>query len=122
LTTNIVKLNQLRFYFAAINEILDLQGSFGTTFNEDEERQSDTVDEYQQYPVQKTLALPEVSRYDQIELCADPTNRYRTVVLKYKMGDVVLLATTGRARIAFYGNEELHTGNEGFSGEIYANI
>uniref|UniRef100_A0A6C0IWW2 Uncharacterized protein n=1 Tax=viral metagenome TaxID=1070528 RepID=A0A6C0IWW2_9ZZZZ len=29
------------------------------------------------------------------------------------MGDVVLLATTGRARIAFYGNEELHIGTRG---------
>ena len=120
---------QRRFYFAAINEILDLEGSFSVAFRsydpeelDDEERESDTTGGEYPYPVRSTLDLPNVMSYDRIELCRDTSRTYRAVDPKYKMGDVVLLATTGRAQIAFYGDSELHTGNQGFSGEIYTNI
>lgn len=101
-----------RFYFAAINDIVDLTGSFSVAYTECE---------FDAEPVEFP-AHHGVHSYQEIELSQDTAGQCRVVQDKFRMGDIVLLATSGRAQLAFRGDEELYLGNEAFYGEISTNI
>ena len=105
------------YYFEAVTELLDLEGSFNVAFDKVDPHEEET-----EALIHKELKNEGPDRYDQIELYEDSSRSHRAIDPKYRMGDVVLLASTGRSRLTYSGNEELYTGNEGFNGEIYTHL
>ena len=49
-------------------------------------------------------------------------NSYRAVCPKYRMGNVIILDTSGVLRLARSGSQNIYLGNEGFSGKILTNL
>lgn len=109
-----------RFYFGALIPIMKLEGGFSTVYNyrEEEDENQETVDETE-IRIKQNEGF---TSYDEIKFDMDTTGEYRAVHPKYRMGNVVLLRSKGNLRLTYHGDQELHTGNEGFYGEIWSNL
>jgi hypothetical protein len=66
--------------------------------------------------------LPRFSKYEEIRIATDPSNKYRVIDPKYRMGNIILLDTCGILRIAYKSGDDIYLGNEGFSGQISTNL
>lgn len=106
------------FYFGALIPIMELTGAFSTTFDYQEEEEGEERDGV---PMRQNQPKP-ITNYGQIIPNLDTSGTFRAVHPKYRMGDIILLKSKGNLRLTYHGNEELHTGNEGFRGEIYSNL
>jgi hypothetical protein len=99
-----------QIYFEALLNVIDTR-SFGTCY-----RETDITEEN----VEVSKLKPEgiVTEYDKINL----SDKSEVINPKYLMGQTVLLESTARVWKRYEGDEEIHTGNEGFYGQIYTNL
>lgn len=97
-------------YFEALLDVIDTK-SFGTCY-----RETDITEENVKVSALKPECI--VTEYDKINL----SDKSEVINPKYLMGQTVLLESTARVWMRYEGDEEIHTGNEGFSGEILTNL
>src|SRR5205823_6261820 len=64
---------------------------------------------------------PRVDSYDDLAPNVDEKNEYLPINTDYLLGDVLFLQTPALCHLEYNGrNEEVHLGNQGFSGMIYS--
>jgi predicted 2-oxoglutarate/Fe(II)-dependent dioxygenase YbiX len=115
-----IVLSDNKFYFDALVNIMQLEEGFRIAYYyQDHEEQ--IVDQHENVET-NDVGSSAITDYRLIKLRFDERRNYRAVHPKYKMGNVVILKSKGNFRLTYQGNTELHTGNQGFEGDIYSNL